>query len=374
MALFLGQLLLLVWLQGVRVTPSPGADRILSVLSILFTLLGAFFASMFGDGEDHHYFVLMLPAIVLAAFRLGVPGTLLTVASASALTLWDVWRWFQIHPPLISSELFEAATMCLLYGVVGLVVHLQARDMRARGTYLAASLAQLERAQDALVAGEKLAAIGRLSSAIAHEIRNPVAMIHSSLAAAARGGLGDEARAQMFEVATQESERLERLTGDFLSYAHTRSPKLEDSEAASALSVVAELVRARAAEAGVVVRVEPGEAHGRFDPFMLHQALLNLALNAVQHTPRGRGVTLAARREGPAVVFSVINEGEAVPADVSPRIFEPFFTARTGGTGLGLAIARGIAQAHGGDAWLERNEPGDVRFSLRVAGLPGDGG
>jgi signal transduction histidine kinase len=198
-------------------------------------------------------------------------------------------------------------------------------------------------------------------------------MIHSSLAAAARGGLDEAARAQMFGVATQEAERLERLTSDFLAYAHTRSPQPQDADAAGTLSVVAELMRARATEAGVELAVEAGAERGRFDPFMLHQALLNLALNGVLATPRGCRVVLGARREPGALVFTIVNHGDAVPAEAVSRIFEPFFTTRPGGTGLGLAIARSIARAHGGDAWLEENIPGAVRFALRVADAPGTG-
>jgi signal transduction histidine kinase len=370
MTLFTGQIALLLWLQGLHTPPPEGTDRAVAIFSIAVTVLGAFLASLLGEGDEHHYFVLMLAPVVLAAFRLGAWGTFLAVLSASALTMGDIWHWYHTQSSYDVTEFFEAATVCLLFAVVGVVVHFLTTDLRRRGARLSTSLAALHLAQDRVVASEKLAAVGRLSSAIAHEIRNPVAMIHSSLAAAARGGLDEEARTQMHAVAMQEAERLERLTSDFLAYAHTRTPQRQDADALGTLSVVAELVRARATEADVALQVEAGAARGKFDPFMLHQALLNLALNGVSAAPRNGHVSLASRRENGGLVFTVTNDGEAVPAEAVHRIFEPFFTTRAGGTGLGLAIARSIARAHGGDAWLEDNSPGAVRFALRVADAP----
>lgn len=372
--LFAVQSLMLLWSQLLQALPTRTTDRAMAIGSIAMTLLGALLASLLGEGEDHHYFVLMLPAIVLAAFRFGYLGTVLTAGLASAFTIFDVWQWFARHPPARISEFFEAATVSLLFVVVGLLVRVLAGDLKRSRDRLVTSLGDLERTRDRLVAEERLAAVGRLSSAIAHEIRNPVAMIASSLAAATRGGLDESSRAQMFAVASEEAARLERLTSDFLSYAHNRAPQRQPGEAASALGVVAELARARAAEAGVTLEVAPGDAAGSFDPFLVHQALLNLTLNAVQASPAGGVVRLAGRRDGEALVLSVENTGEPVPAEVVARVFEPFFTTRAGGTGLGLAIARRIAQSHGGDAVLELNEPRRVRFGLRLADEAGPEG
>jgi two-component system sensor histidine kinase HydH len=369
--LVLVQFGVLVWVEGLRQTPEPRRDATVALVSIGTTLGGATLASYLGQGEDHHYFVLMFPAIVLAAFRFGWWTTIGTVLAATALTMWEVLHWFRVHPPLVHSELFETSTTCLLYAVVGVVVHLLALDLHRRTAGLAESLERLERAQEAVVAGEKLAAVGRLASAIAHEFRNPVAVIHSSLATAERGGLDPAARAEMHAVAMQQSERLERLTGDFLAYAHTREPQRQETGVADTLAVVAHLLEPAAEAAGVSVAVERAEGSGRFDPFLVHRALLNLATNAVQHTPRGGTIRLAGVREDGGIAFSVANPGEPVPREAEGRVFEPFFTTREQGTGLGLAIARSIAHAHGGDSRLARNEPGDVRFVLTLADAEG---
>ena len=83
-------------------------------------------------------------------------------------------------------------------------------------------MSELEQTRERLLIEEKLAAVGRLSSAIAHEIRNPVAMISSSLATATRGAVDPEQREMMFDIAAKEATRLEQLTNDFLAYARPR--------------------------------------------------------------------------------------------------------------------------------------------------------
>ncbi len=371
LAIFVTQVVLLFWHQALEQMPGERTDLNVTMASIVVTIAGAFFASLYGEGEDHHYHVVMLPSIVLAAFRFRREVSLSIAAVSSVLMYYDVWHWSQRHPPSDASEFFEVTTVGLLFVVVALVVNMLASDLRRRSAELGETVAELERTRDVLVAQEKLAAVGRLSSAIAHEIRNPVAMIHSSLAAASRGGLEESVREQMFRVATDEAGRLERLTTDFLAYAHTRQPQPAPTSAAETLAVVAELTAAKAGDAGVEVCVVPTGASGVFDPFMIHQALLNLALNAVASTPRGRRVELSAELTREALLLHVRNDGRRIAPETEARIFEPFFTTRSGGTGLGLAIARGIARAHGGDVTLTANTDDGVRFTLSLPAAAG---
>ncbi len=356
----------LFWVQGLQRLPSARAVWAYSAVSIWATVLGAFLASFFGEGEEHHYFVLMVPAIVSAGFRLSLSGTLFVVAVSGGMLFFDVFLWFHRHPPAQVMELFEAGVIWIVFAVLGVVVWLLAESSRRGRGRLRKSLDELERTRDRLVAEEKLAAVGRLSSAIAHEIRNPVAMISSSLAAARRPGLPEDQRRQMFDVATAEASRLERLTTDFLAYARTRMPERKPTALAETLGYVAELARARAGERRVAIVAEDAAGLcGSIDPHQMHQALLNLVTNAIEHTPEGGRVSLgAAAGEPERVLLWVENSGPAIPEAALTRIFEPFFTTRAGGTGLGLAIASNIARAHGGELRLGANVPGRVRFEI----------
>jgi two-component system sensor histidine kinase PilS (NtrC family) len=263
----------------------------------------------------------------------------------------------------------------LVYAVVATVVAFLVVQLRRDREHLRASLAELEATKDRLVTEEKLAAVGRFASAIAHEVRNPVAMIGSALALARDKSTESYAREEWYEVAGQEARRLEALTGDFLAYARQKKPDRQHAAAATTVGYVADVARARLAESGVEITSECPQGLGaEFDPYQIQQALLNLVVNAGDATPTGGRITVGAGPgTGGGVDFFVENTGPAIPGDVVPRLFEPFFTTKPKGSGLGLAISRTIARGHGGDLVLDVNRPGRVRFVLSVGVEPPDG-
>lgn len=358
----------LLWLQNLKEPLAPSASRIYSHLSIWVNISFAFLASYLGGVADSHYSVLMVLPVISAAYRFKLPGTLAITLVTITLTILEVWLYFRRHPPVDTSEYFEAATVSLIFLAVAVVVWLLVNNLRREEVKLRESLTELQTTQSRLVAEEKLAAVGRLASAIAHEIRNPVAMISSSLATAGRQSAASPVREEMFEVAAEESARLEKLTTDFLSYARTKAPERKRVHLADTLCYVASLTRALSAERGVEIRVDvPSDLTAFLDDFQIQRALLNLITNALDSTPAGGYILLGANQDinGEVNIF-VENSGEKVCDEVVSRIFEPFFTTKQKGTGLGLAVVRNIAEAHGGEAMLEENEPGRVRFLIRI--------
>jgi signal transduction histidine kinase len=310
--------------------------------------------------------------VLEAAFRFPLPATLAVVTGASLLDFFWVWAYFHRHPPVSATEYFEAGTVSLIYIVVGLLVWLLVNHLRLKEARLARNLAELEKTRERLLIEEKLAAVGRLSSAIAHEIRNPVAMISSSLATAIRGGIAEAERDEMFGIAAKEASRLEKLTGDFLSYARPRTPVRNRASVPDMLEYAAATCRARAAGKAVVLAVEaPDELAAEMDEGQMQQALLNLVMNAVDASPEGGTVKLRAAVDGGSLRLDVENAGGPIPDEAVGRVFEPFFTTKPSGTGLGLAIARNLVRAHGGDLVLACNRADAVRFSLTLPLAPG---
>ena len=221
--------------------------------------------------------------------------------------------------------------------------------LRMREAKFARNLEELERTRQQLLSEEKLAAVGRLSRAIAHEIRNPVAMISSSLATARRPGQDEAEREEMFSIAAKEAERLERLTTDFLVYARPRPVQVARVNLADTLNYVATVARAHAANEGVAIDVAADTSlEGDFDATQMHQALLNLLLNAIDACNRGDVVKLVAQKNGNGRIrIDVVDPEGPIPAETVARIFEPLFTTKQGGNGLGLAIARNIVAPTG---------------------------
>ncbi len=357
---FLLQIAELLWLGTTREVTSGLADLILTWWPIALNAVLATALSIIEAGDDHQYFILMVVPVIQAAFRFNF------LTMAAIIGLADFLNFFSAYWLQSLNEYVEAGATSLIYTMAGVLVWLLVNNLRQREELLKCNLEELNRARERLTAEEKLAAVGRLSSAIAHEIRNPVAMISSSLATAARPGQEEAERRKMFEIATAEASRLERLTSDFLAYARPRPARIARANVADTLSYVAVLANAHAANHGVAVALDadPG-LEGDFDSTLVQQALLNLVLNAIDACPGGGTVTLRARADG-AMRLEVSDSAGPIPAEVTAHLFEPFFTTKPGGTGLGLAIARNVARAHGGDLQLSINQPGRVCFSMEI--------
>lgn len=361
---FLANVFELIWMHGKK-SLSPESIVALTCMTITLNMAIAFALAVLSYRQGVQYFALMIAPILQASFRLSPGATLLAVTASISLTFFWVWNYFRLHPPPELNEYIEAGTISLIYAIAGLLVWTLVNQLRSKQTHLARSLVELEQAKERLLIEEKLAAVGRFSTAIAHEIRNPVAMISSALTTAFNRRPDSAESQEMFEIAAKEASRLEKLTTDFLAYARPRSPAKERGDVADSIAYVADICRPRAAERAVTIRTEgPDGLWADIDGGQLQQALLNLAMNAIEASPSGAMVVLRGRRNHDRIRIEVENGHGPIPADAVGRIFEPFFTTRPAGTGLGLAIARSIVLGHGGDLVLSRNQPDMVQFSI----------
>jgi signal transduction histidine kinase len=354
----------LIWINNLS-DLSQDKTIILTWTTVALNMTLAFTLASLSYRQDIQYFALLIVPIFQAAFRLRFSAVVLTLAVSVALIFFWVWNFFRMHPPADLNEYVEAGVISLIYTAVGLLVWVLVNHLRAQQADLARNLLELEASRAKLLAEEKLAAVGRLSSSVAHEIRNPVAMISSALTTAMNMAPDSAERREMFDIAAKEASRLERLTTDFLTYARPRSLTKARADVSDSIAYIADVCRARAAEAKVVVRAEGrDQLWAEIDGGQLQQALLNLAMNAIDASPPAATVTLRGSQEHGRLRIEVENTGGPIPQDAVDRMFEPFFTTKTTGTGLGLAIARGIALSHGGDLILSRNEPDLVQFSI----------
>jgi two-component system, NtrC family, sensor histidine kinase HydH len=351
----------LIWLRKRTATSSRGKRQFLIFWSLGFNSILAFVLTMLTIKGDTAYYALMLLPILEASFRLDLPGTITVIVLADFISFMGAYG-------MKFGEYIEAGAIAVIYSVMGVLVWLLVNNLRAREASFVRNLQELERTRQQLLADEKLAAIGQLSRAIAHEIRNPVAMISSSLATATRPGLDEAEREEMFTIAAKEAQRLERLTTDFLVYARPRPVQVAPVNVADTLNYVATVARAHAANEGVAIDVQvDSKLEGEFDANQMHQALLNLVLNAIDACHRGDQVKLDARTNGNGSIrIDVVDPAGPIPPEIVQSIFEPLFTTKQGGSGLGLSIARNIARAHGSDIVLRINEPRRVCFSIEI--------
>lgn len=366
---FLLKMLELLWLwAGVRSLSESLAD-VLVWGSISLNIGLAILLAFLTNRGDSPYFVLLALPVLQAAYRFRLPTCLGVIAVSDSMTFFWVWHFAKFHPPIYATEYLEAGVISLVYALMGLLVWLLVNQLRTDQRRLAHSLAELGRAQERLVVEEKLAAVGRLSSSVAHEIRNPVAIIASSLVTADRPEAAEEQRKEMYSIARNEAARLEKLTNDFLSYARPSQPTRSRIPLSEILGYIAEVARVQGMKRGISITVESEDGQwANLDRAQIQSALLNLVLNALDATPTGGKVAVrSGRLSASSLELQVENTGEPISNEALSRIFEPFYTTKSNGTGLGLAISRNIARAHGGDLIVARNEPGHVCFAMTLS-------
>lgn len=227
----------------------------------------------------------------------------------------------------------------------------RARELKDRARELARSYEELRAAQDELVRKEQLAAVGELSAVVAHEVRNPLAIITNAVATLRRPGIGGEDRDTLLQILEEETSRLNRLVGDLLRYA--RPVNLERQHVS--LRDLAErglaLARGKVDLTAELVEPEPVDKVWA-DGDLIRQVIENLIDNAIQAMSGGGVLTVTlinTELEGArGVEIQIQDTGEGMDTQVRSRALDPFFTTRPSGTGLGLAIVARIVDAHGG--------------------------
>lgn len=208
------------------------------------------------------------------------------------------------------------------------------------------ALEETQRRQD------RLAAVGRVAAGIAHEIRNPLAAMRGSIQVLRAETDGDSAQAELMEIILRESDRLNGIITDFLTYARPRQVALAETDLREPLRETLTLLRHSPETRADHVFDEDypeGPLVADVDAAGLRQVFWNLARNALQAMPEGGTLRVKLNRtehERVRVTFS--DTGQGMPPEQVERLFEPFSSSRTGGTGLGLSIAYQIVRDHGG--------------------------
>lgn len=219
---------------------------------------------------------------------------------------------------------------------------------------------------------ERLAAVGELAASVAHEVRNPLTGMRSLAQRMAEEQIDPERVRRYASIVVEEASRLDRIVTSLLSLARRGTLGAwsgEPTRLGGLFDDLLLLTSARAARAGVTVRAERTAIVAPAPREALAQALLNLLLNALAHTPRGGTVTLSASQSD-RVTISVRDTGPGVPPAERSRIFEPFYTASVDGTGLGLSVVRRIARELGWELEVDDAPGGGAEFRIRLPAAP----
>jgi signal transduction histidine kinase len=264
--------------------------------------------------------------------------------------------------PKRSGAPFSAAELDLVSGLA---------NQAALALQNARTLERLRAAQDDLVRQERFAAIGELSAAVAHGLRNPLAGIRAA-AQVAHEVVHDKAAEGPLSDVLAEVDRLDTRVRTLLDFSRPFEPRLESVDLADHLRLIsrglATAARAKGVELELALPEEPAKT--LVDPNLLEEVIQELAGNALRAVEAGGTLRLALAVVGETASIRVEDTGKGIPDAVQHRIFDPFFTTRAEGTGMGLPTVKKLIERQHGRVALEVSGPGRTVFRID---LPFDG-
>jgi two-component system, NtrC family, sensor kinase len=245
---------------------------------------------------------------------------------------------------------------------------------------------ELKRAHDHMLHVEKMASVGKMAAVVAHEINNPLSgiltyakLLRKWLDRGETEGDKHEEAMQCLELIAGESRRCGDLVKNLLTFSRTAPMNVETTDLNAVMDRSVRLVQHQLELNGIQLQLDLGSDLPRVqcDPAQIEQVVLALVMNAIDAMPRGGNLWLRTRMNGSRdeVEIQVRDDGNGIPPDILPQIFEPFLTTKESGhgVGLGLAISRGIIERHNGHIEVQSEAGKGTTFTITLpleAGSP----
>jgi len=237
----------------------------------------------------------------------------------------------------------------------------------------------VHRIEDEIELSRRLSAIGRLTSGVAHEVKNPInaIVVHLEVLRQKMKEIEPDTRRHV-DVISSEIQRLDRVVQTLVDFTRPVELRLNDMDMRKLVEDVVSLASPAAEKYNVLIEREaaPDLLPVRIDADLVKQALLNIVLNGVQAMPDGGTLRLTVKRDGDNALISVRDQGAGIPENIRDKIFNLYFTTKTGGSGIGLAMAYRVVQLHHGSveftSIIDHGTTFFLRFPLAEAAANGD--
>jgi signal transduction histidine kinase len=373
--------------QGAR----PLGDTFFYVQVMFDLMLVTVVVHLTAAGTPSQLAPLYILVIAVSALVLPPGGVLLIAALGDvlyfAVTIIDQATVFDI-PVLVQLGIFGAVALgCGYIGARLRHANAGREEMAAELAMFRLREADMERLH---TRAERLEAVAEMSASLAHEIKNPLASIRSAAELLAKVPGADDDTRTLTRLVQRESDRLSRLLSEFLDFARTGVTSVRRLDLLDIAHHAAALVAAHPDKPENVTIRElfpstPLVVVG--DDDLLHRAIFNLLLNAVQASPPGGEVRLEAAELSPhqlpaqaehfvrgGIMLQVTDQGKGIAESIKDRMFEPFVTTKAGGSGLGLSIVHRAVEAHHGFILVDGAGPaGGTKVSVILPKLGADG-
>jgi signal transduction histidine kinase len=227
----------------------------------------------------------------------------------------------------------------------------------------------VHRIEDEIELSRRLAAIGRLTSGVAHEVKNPInaIVVHLEVLRQKLSQVDPDTRRHM-DVIGAEIKRLDRVVQTLVDFTRPVELRLADIDLRKLVDEVVTLAAPQAERHSVRIQreISPEPLPVRIDVDLVKQAVLNIVINGLQAMAEGGNLHISSRREGDGAVITVRDEGPGIPAEIRDKIYNLYFTTKKGGSGIGLPMAYRVLQLHNGSLEFDSVEGGGATFILRL--------
>jgi signal transduction histidine kinase len=230
-------------------------------------------------------------------------------------------------------------------------------------------LESVEEIESELELSRRMAAIGRLTSGVGHEVKNPInaIVVHLELLKTKLGGASVPA-VRHLEVIDAEIHRLDRVVQMLVDFTRPVELQLREQDLRAVIGDVLALATAELSTRNVtlVSRMPPSPLMANVDADLLKQATLNVIQNGAQSMPEGGRLEVVLDEDRKFAVLRIADEGTGIPDDIQEKIFDLYFTTKSGGSGIGLAMTYKIIQLHHGSIEVQSNQDRGTEFQLRI--------
>ncbi len=293
--------------------------------------------------------------IVVGAAWFGLRGGLAVALAISILVQPYIFILGAPHSD-VSSELVEIVFYFALAFLTGGLID---RETKIRKRQEETQL-QLERSH-------QLSLLGQMAAGVAHEIKNPLASIKGAVEILGSGD-GTAAEKKEFQgIIVGEIKRIDRTVQGFLEFARPKEMALNRIDLGATVRLSVRQMRNQIEKAGIVLEAEiPENIFVMADPEKIHQVIINLLLNALDVSDKGRKLSVILRADRRKAYLAIEDYGAGMSDDEKVRIFDPFFTTKAHGTGLGLAIVKSIIERHKGTIEVDSAPGKGTKFTVQL--------
>jgi signal transduction histidine kinase len=332
-------------------------SRKTKITLIVILVAGISLLHYFTDQSRYYYHIfygeLYFLPIVLAGFWFGLRGALAASLGITACYVPFVyWHWHGFSP-----DDFDRMLSVALYNFLAAFVGvLKDREVIAN---------------DRLLKTESLAAIGKSLAAVAHDMKTPLVAIGGLAWRLQKKFTNDDPDREKTDIIIRETERLEKMMHNMLDFSKPLVLQISHRHLNEIVQACLVIVAETAQKKGVTIEtlLSSSLPAVAIDAMRIEQMLVNLALNAVQASPKGKKVTIRTSMADKNIVLDVSDCGCGISLDHRAKVFDPFFSTKKEGTGLGLAIVKKIVEAHQGSLEMSDNSPQGSMFRVMLPRL-----